>query len=167
MYRISVPDVRLSFWRYFLLSWRFTLKTNPGMWLLLLPLLSVVSVVANLIARPHLLRELTNEPPIPLLIIAVALLLIPFQMYRRYRRTPLLSGCTSYELSDAGLKIMAEQQTLQLQWVALPRAFRFGHWLFLASGPQQGFFVDLRRVQAPYAPDNVLRLLRHHGIELQ
>ncbi|MCC3158352.1 hypothetical protein LJ737_13975 [Hymenobacter sp. 15J16-1T3B] len=166
MYFIAIPDVRLAFGQYFLLAWRFTLKTNPALWVVLLPLLSVVSGIISFITKPHLLGEALREPPLVFIILLGSLLLIPFQMRKQYRRTPLLSGSTSYELSDNGLRVVNEQQNTQLDWQVLPRAYQFGHWLILNGGGQQGFFLDLRRVQPPYAADNVLRLLQHHGVAL-
>lgn len=166
MYAISIPDIRLSFARYFLLAWSFTLKTNPVMWVLMLPLLSMFAGIVSFIIRPDLLRQTLHDPPWVFIIVLGSLLLMPWQMHRQYRRTPLLHGRTSYELSDEGLRVVNEQQNTRLRWETMPRAYQFGSWLILNTGGQQGFFLDLRRVQAPYAPDNVLRLLRHHDVEL-
>lgn len=128
--------------------------------------LSGAAGVVSFVSRPELLRQILHDPPWVFVILLGSILLVHWQMHRQYGRTPLLHGSTSYELSADGLRVVHKQRRTRLRWETLPRAYRFGPGLALNSGGQQGFFLDLRRVQAPDAADTVLRLLRQYGIEL-
>ncbi|RTQ46209.1 hypothetical protein EJV47_22000 [Hymenobacter gummosus] len=161
---IIIPQVHLSFGRYFWLAWRFTLKTKPSMWLVVFPLLSIVSLVRGAVAGD---AQPTANPGLALLQLVgiAAVLLIPYQMWRTYRRAPLLSGFNRYEFNADGLLLQNDVQQSQLAWVALLRFHRFGRWILLLSGEQVGVYIDLDRVQAPHTAADVLRLLEQHGIQ--
>ncbi|WP_400191851.1 hypothetical protein [Hymenobacter sp. B81] len=167
MYSIAVSAVRLSFWRYFYLAWRFTLKANPLIWVIVLPLLPVVLFVGQLLTGAIPFASWFSGGTLFFWFLLAIFLMVPVQMARTYRQTPLLNSCTSYDLSDAGLKVDNPTQRVQLDWSVVPRAYRFGSWLVLLSGQQQGFFLNLDCVQGPHAADTVLRLLRHHGVDVR
>ncbi|RSK42421.1 hypothetical protein [Hymenobacter perfusus] len=80
--------------------------------------------------------------------------------YRRaFREFQAQPRPLSFRVSETGLAVQWPQGWQRLPWYNLTRVQQVGDWLLLYPGPDFCYYLDLRRVPAPYTPVDVLALI--------
>lgn len=150
--------------------WRQRPRTHLNHWLLGAALLLLAgSVWLDLTRTGHITKWTT----VVLLAVGVlyALLrmaLVRYQLRRGYMRNTGLHTPISFELDAEQLRGRSADGHFEVRWKMIRRAMRIGpHWLLLYPTEAACYYLDLRRLQAPATPEDVLTLLQQHQIPVR
>lgn len=158
--RLIIPDVRLSFWQYLLLSLRFTFQTRPLTLVMLLPVAGTLAVLGLSGFSWQSIADLWHGAPFALLFSVALPILLIWPTWQQYQRSTFLQEAVTYILDDDGVQVMAPSFRTTLSWEAVVQLRHFDNWLLLQTSAQTAFFLDLRRVQPPATAADVLDFFR-------
>ncbi|AHJ96563.1 YcxB family protein [Hymenobacter swuensis] len=86
--------------------------------------------------------------------------LIVWSIWQQYQRSAFLQEAVTYTLDDNGVQVTAPSFHTTLDWEAIVQLRHYGNWLLLQTSAQTAFFLDMRRVQPPATPADVLGFFR-------
>ncbi|RSK48257.1 YcxB family protein [Hymenobacter rigui] len=158
--QLTISDVRLSFWQYLLLSLRFTFQTRPLMLVMLLPVAGTLAALGLSGFSWQSIADLWHGAPFALLFSVALPVLLIWPTWQQYRRSAFLQEAVTYVLDDDEVQVITPSSHTRLDWAAIVKLQHFGHWLLLQTSVQTAFFLDLRQVQAPATPADVLNFFR-------
>jgi hypothetical protein len=91
--------------------------------------------------------------------------LVRYQLRRGYSRNPALREPVSFSFAADRLRGHGAADRHEVRWDKLRRAIWVRpHWLLLYPNETGCFYVDLRQLQAPATPDDVVALLRNQHV---
>lgn len=164
------PSVRTSFPDYARTSLIFTFKSNPLLWVILLPALTGLFALYVLLTGQRTLPDLWHDNKMSLLMLLFVLgwpVLLWRSLRKQYDASQALHSGARYTLSDEGMAVLHALGHEEYSWAAVPQAWHIGSWLILLTDQNVGYFLDLRQLAGPAQAADVLTLLRTHGVRVK
>lgn len=150
--------------------WRHRPRTRFNHWLLgLAVLLLASSVVLDVSRTGHVSNQSTAVfLAVAVLYALVRMQLVRYQLQRGYVRNTGLHAPISFEMDAEHLRGRSANGHFEVRWQVLRRAVWVQpDWLLLYPTEAACYYLDLRRLQAPATPEQVLALLQQHPIPVQ
>ena len=170
---LLLPDVQMTADEFVAVNfrlWRQRPRTRFNHWLLGLAVLLLAGSVALDVARAG---RLSNQSTAVFLAVAVLyalvrMQLVRYQLRRGYARNTGLHTPISFELDAEQLRGRSADGHFEVRWRVLRRAvWAHPDWLLLYPTEAACYYLDLRRLQTPATPGQVLALLQQHQIPVQ
>ncbi|UOQ55357.1 hypothetical protein [Hymenobacter cellulosivorans] len=164
------PNVRTSFPEYARTSLVFTFKSNPLLWVILLPVFNGLFALYVLLTGQRTLPELWDANKMSLLMLLFVLgwpVLLWRSLRKQYDASPALRSGARYTLSDEGMAVLHALGHEDYTWSAVTQAWHIGSWLILLTSQNVGYFLNLRELAGPAQATDVLALLRTHGVKVK
>ncbi len=170
---LLLPDVQMTADEFVAVNfrlWRQRPRTRFNHWLLGLAVLLLAGSVALDVARAG---RLSNQSTAVFLAVAVLyalvrMQLVRYQLRRGYARNTGLHTPISFELDSEQLRGRSADGHFEVRWRVLRRAvWAHPDWLLLYPTEAACYYLDLRRLQTPATPGQVLALLQQHQIPVQ
>ncbi|WP_156108984.1 hypothetical protein [Hymenobacter sp. APR13] len=172
-YPLLLPGVQMTADEFVTVNfrlWRQRPRTRFNHWLLGLAVLLLAGSVALDICRTG---HISNQSTVVFLAVAVLyalvrMQLVRYQLRRGYARNTGLHAPISFELDAERLRGRSADGHFEARWQVLRRAvWVHPDWLLLYPTEAACYYLDLRRLQAPATPEQVLALLLQHQIPVQ
>ena len=167
---IVIPQARIAFGSYLILSLRYSVRRKPLIAIALVPWLLSVWTVGILLTRPVAMVNFLKNAPLGSLFMLFYLLLpllTVWGTWRQYKTSNFLQHAAVYTLNADGVSIRSLGINIDLQWGAFIRADRFGSWLLLQTSEQSAFFLDLQQAAAHTNPVEILEMVKSGGVSVR
>ncbi|MBD2715578.1 hypothetical protein KBK19_11070 [Microvirga sp. STR05] len=147
--------------------WRQQRRTRFNHWLLGLALLLLaVSVAVDVVQN----GRITNQGTLAMLAVGLLygllrMVLVRYQLRRGFAKNPANQQPIDFAFDTDRLRGSSSAGTFAVRWNQLQRAIRVGDdWLLLYPNDAACYYLDLRRLQAPATPAELLALLREQQV---
>ncbi|MDF7810359.1 hypothetical protein [Hymenobacter sp. YC55] len=150
--------------------WRQQPATRRNYWLLGAALLLLSIAVALDVVQNH---RISNPSTLAFLAVGVLyglfrMSLVRYQLRRGYERNAVLRAPTDFTFDVEFLRGQTSNGRFEARWTTMRRAVWVKpNWLLLYPTEAACYYVDLRRIQAPAALEQLLALVREAGIAVR
>ena len=93
--------------------------------------------------------------------------LVRYQLRRGFAKNPASQEPIDFAFDTDQLRGSSSGGSFAVRWNQLQRAVRVGSWLLLYPSDMACYYVDLRHLQTPATPADVLALLREQQVPVR